>query len=92
MPEEFEGLTPEQKIERLRGALAAFAESLKQQGDIITSLSARLNVLRNVFNVVIIKLAKASRDPERFIMDIEKLMETVSEELSQRDRGAVNDA
>ena len=92
MADDFEDLTVEQKIERLRGALTSFAESLKKQGDTITALSARYNVLKGAFSVVLQKLAKSSGDPERFVMEMEKLMEIVGNELASREGGAVAEA
>jgi predicted component of type VI protein secretion system len=89
MADDFDDLTDAQKIERLRGALAAFAQSLRAQGDKITSLSARYNVLRGAFEVVLTKLAKGSGNPERFVMDIEKVMETVGDNLATREDTAV---
>lgn len=91
MPDEFDGLTPEQKIERLRGALAAFSQSIKVQGDQITALSARYNVLKVALMVVLQKLARASGAAERFVMDMEKVIADVSDALASRE-GAVADA
>ena len=92
MAVDFDGLTPEQKIEQLRAALAEFAKGQKLQGDQITVLGARYNVLKAAFGVIVQKLARSSGNPERFVMDIEKLMEIVGNQLASRESGAVIEA
>jgi ABC-type transporter Mla subunit MlaD len=79
--DDFDRLPADEKIARLRGALSAFADIQRQHGDRIISLSARTNLLKAALTVVLAKLAKASADPERFVMDTEKVLADVRHHL-----------
>lgn len=80
--DDFDSLSADEKIARLRSALRAFADIQRQQGDKIISVSARINLLKGAFAVVLAKLAKASADPERFVMDAEIVLADVRDHLT----------
>jgi hypothetical protein len=80
--DDFDHLSADEKLARLRSALKAFADIQRQQGDKIISLSARTNLLKGALTVVLTKLAKASADPERFVMDAEKVLADVRAHLT----------
>jgi hypothetical protein len=80
--DDFDHLSADEKLARLRSALKAFADIQRQQGDKIISLSARTNLLKGALTVVLTKLAKASVDPERFVMDAEKVLADVRAHLT----------
>jgi|ERR1700688_861051 len=86
---EFDQLPAEEKIERLRKALAAFATTQKAQGDMVLSLNAKLAVLRSTFVLMVIKLARQSGNAERYVMDLERLLAIETAQISQKGEGVV---
>jgi hypothetical protein len=98
MADDFDSLRPGQKIEWLRDSLSEFTDVLRDQAgilkahtDTIFSLSARYNVLRGAFTVVLARLAKQSGDPERYVTEIERLLQLMGDALAKKEPGPMID-